>query len=60
MGDEGAAGGLFLGLVVGVIIGVIFATNITNEQWHTDLINRGHAIYCPINGEFAYKGECQE
>jgi len=24
-----------------------------------EAIDKGHALYCPKNGEFAWKGECQ-
>jgi len=50
----------FAGFVIGAIVATIFTVNIINQDWHVDLINRGYAIYCPDDGEFAYKGECDK
>lgn len=30
------------------------------EQAKTEAVDRGHALYCPKTGNFAWEGECQE
>ncbi len=56
--DEGGA--FFVGCIVGAVVATIFTAGILTQDWHVDLINRGYAIYCPDDGEFAYKGECDK
>lgn len=29
-------------------------------NFKTELVNRGYALYCPNNGQFAFVGECKE
>ena len=58
MNDDGGA--FFLGCIVGAAVAVFFTIHILNGDWHVDLINRGYAIYCPDDGGFAYKGECDK
>jgi len=43
----------------GVVIGVLLTLLATTFVWHIRLIERGHAEYCPKNGEWAFKGECE-
>lgn len=31
----------------------------TTPDWQREAIQRGFALYCPGNGEFAWKGECE-
>jgi hypothetical protein len=47
----------------GIILGLVFGTGFTvmflNNEWRNDLINRGYVIYCPLDGQFAFVGECE-
>jgi hypothetical protein len=47
------------GVTVGFIMGALVFGNMVNEGWRTDTVNRGLAIYCPIDGNWAWKGECK-
>ena len=45
--------GLWLGLTVAVA-----AWGVTNNLWKQDTVERGLAIYCPTDGQWAWVGEC--
>jgi hypothetical protein len=47
------------GLLMGFIAGVMLATIFLNSTWESDLIDRGLAIYCPLDGQFAFVGGCK-
>jgi hypothetical protein len=47
------------GVTVGFIIGALVFGNMVKADWRTDTVNRGLAIYCPIDGNWAWKGECK-
>jgi len=40
-----------------LIVYVIFST--PDYRWQAHAIKRGYAIYCPVSGDFAWKGECK-
>lgn len=57
MDRDGSAfmAGLFLGLV-----SAAFAVwGATNSYWRTETVERGLALYCPDDGHWAWKGECE-
>ena len=45
--------------VAGLIVGGVLFGNIVNSGWKTDSVDRGLAIYCPTDGEWAWVGECK-
>lgn len=45
-------------LVLFWLVAVPFLT--PNNAWHNFAIKRGYALYCPNDGEFAWKGECKD
>lgn len=54
-------------LVQGMIIGVVVSTIVAFAVFANvpyiikqQAIERGYALHCPINGEFAWKGECDD
>ena len=47
--------GLWLGLMVAVI-----SWGVTNKNWKLDTVERGLALYCPTDGQWAWNGECDE
>lgn len=55
-------GATTLGLIFGLFFGILttFWFGITNERnhWHRNTIERGLAQYCPNDGKWAWKGEC--
>lgn len=54
--------GFFLGAVFMFVIAGIAMLGVTrdaNTRWHNEIISRGYAQYCPNNGEWAWKGECE-
>jgi hypothetical protein len=46
-----------LWIVVLVSVGTI---GVTNNIWKSDTVERGLAMYCPDNGQWAWNGECFE
>ncbi len=47
-----------LGFVLGLILFGVAAANSIEANWR-DAMSRGYAEYCPKDGRFAWKGECQ-
>jgi len=47
------------GCVFGFWIGLLAVTTIQNAAWQRDAIARDLAMFCPANGEWAWKGECK-
>jgi len=45
--------GLWLGLMVAVI-----AWGVTDSNWKHETVERGLALYCPNDGQWAWNGEC--
>ena len=43
-------------MLLGSVIALHFATSVS----HADLIQRGLAVYCPMDGRFAFVGECEK
>ena len=48
---------LFLGICFGATIAVV-SWGITNDHWKNEALDRGLALYCPNDGEWAWMGEC--
>jgi hypothetical protein len=58
--DEGFLGlmTLLVGCLMGFII-ALMAISITHfEPFKAQAIERGYALHCPTDGEWAWKGEC--
>jgi hypothetical protein len=59
--DENAAGfwiGLTMGIVGSLIAAVLSDYRVGNAVWR-DGISRGYAEYCPLDDQYAWKGECK-
>lgn len=41
------------GLIVGIMTGLT-----VSSSYEKSAIERGYALYCPTDGNFAWKGEC--
>lgn len=48
-----------VGLWVGLMAAAI-AWGITNDRWKNEALERGFATYCPMNGQWAWNGECDK
>jgi len=48
---------LFLGLCFCVLFAVA-SWGVTNSNWKLDTVERGLALYCPNDGQWAWNGEC--
>jgi hypothetical protein len=48
---------LFLGICFGALFAVV-SWGITNDAWERDAVDRGLALYCPMDGEWAWNGKC--
>lgn len=46
------------GLVLGILVILVLVASITKPMWRNEAVKRGYASYCPQNGEWAWKGEC--
>lgn len=57
-------GGCILGLFVGFIVSLVgFISILENDYetyWQQQIVDRGHALYCPNNGQWAWNGECKK
>ena len=49
---------LFLGFCFGVMMFAVASWGVTNDLWKRDTVDRGLALYCPMDGEWAWVGEC--
>jgi hypothetical protein len=47
------------GAVAGLIVGCALFGSMINSGWKTDIVNRGLAIYCPTDGQWAWVGGCK-
>ena len=50
---------LYFGFCFGLMVAVV-AWGVTNNLWKQDTVQRGLAIYCPTDGQWAWVGECGE
>ena len=41
-------------------IGHVQGSNAMQDQLQTQAIEHGYALYCPVDGTFAWNGECEE
>jgi hypothetical protein len=61
---ENGVAGFFLGISLGslslFILGLSLGSSTEESRWHKATIERGLAQYCPHDGEWAWKGECDE
>ncbi len=51
------------GIILGAVLFFLFFTipfTTLNYSWQGKAIERGYALYCPNDGEFAWKGECKD
>lgn len=48
----------------GMLFGAVFAGILTyavlTSHYESGIIDRGYGLYCPKDGEFAFKGECDD
>ena len=54
--------GVMLGAVVGAALSfmIVITANPPPSDFHRQAIERGYGLYCPMDGEFAWVGECEE
>ena len=41
-------------------VGLALGHGPTDWYYRVNAIDRGYGLYCPANGDFAWKGECRE
>lgn len=51
--DEGVVVSLLILFAAGASL--LLGMSLEETDWKQDLIDRGYAIYCPLNGEWAYR-----
>lgn len=52
---------LWIGLCLGTWVGVLAALvawDVPDRAWKAKTVERGLAMYCPDNGQWAWNGEC--
>ena len=61
MGDGAFAVALILTVFL-LILSVfnMFAIDDRNQELKRQAVERGYALYCPLTGEWAWKGECDQ
>lgn len=50
---------LFVAFAIGLTVGGITAGLMVNDDWRNILSQRGLSTYCPQDGRWAFKGECE-
>jgi hypothetical protein len=50
--------GFMVGVGVTILVGMFVVT--PDAIWQSQAIERGYALYCPLDGEFSWKGECKD
>lgn len=45
-------------LMIGFLAGFFLGTVIVTDTYRPEAVSRGFALYCPDDGVFAWKGEC--
>ena len=58
--DELAFVGIFVVVLVGGLTALIVMLSHPEPDLHRQAIERGYGLYCPMDGEFAWVGECEE
>lgn len=48
------------GFAIGVIVGMLSGIAVHRSDWRSETIQRGLAIYCPADGDWAWNGECDQ
>ena len=56
---ENFTAGFLLGLIVAAVLAEIIL-DVENTAWKQMSVQRGYASYCPMDGKWAWKGECKE
>ena len=56
---SGVAFGVFFGVTTFFLF-VVAPHWTPSDFWHGQAIERGYGLYCPMDGEFAWRGECEE
>lgn len=51
--------GFILGIIVGLVVGFIAGVSEQRARFKQGAIERGYGLYCPTNGDWAWKGECE-
>ena len=49
-----------MGLFVGLLMGTFIGDGASDFGWEQRTLQRGLAIYCPTNGQWAWLGECDK
>lgn len=49
---------LMISLFAGTL-GSIIGSELQNARWRHEIIQRGYGLYCPVEGNFAFTGECK-
>lgn len=59
--DNNSFGLLMTAMIIIIfIIGIIVGTVTSDDTWKTDTVNRKLAIHCPLDGNWAWNGECDK
>ena len=48
-----------LGFAVLFGVGCLLGSNAANTRWELETVSRGVAIYCPLDGSWAWNDECK-
>jgi hypothetical protein len=49
---------LFVAVVIGFSLGGLILSGNVADEYRQQAIERGHGLYCPDTGAFAWMGEC--
>lgn len=49
---------IIFSILVAFTLGLFTGALAQKEAWRSELVKRDHAQYCPLDGSFAFIGEC--
>ncbi len=46
--------------IIGAVVGAVVTWVVVDGDWKDKTVERGLAFYCPLDGKWAWIGECAE
>lgn len=47
-----------IGLGLAILLGILVGGSLVGESYREEAVERGYALYCPNNGDWAWVGDC--
>lgn len=50
---------ILIGIFIGIVLIWLLMEPLVEKEWQKELIERDLGLYCPVDGKWAFKGECE-